>query len=104
MEGSVNTKQMSDRLNELKAGMKIRFTDGHRAGKIFNVRFVQNTPGKKFNATTVVMLEEGKPETYTVNGIGLNAGKVLEMSNAQIITLYAQKPYMNWEIVTGRDS
>ena len=94
----MTTEQMSDKLNELKAGMKIRFTDGFRTGKTFDVISVDNTPNTKFNRTTIAMLEVGKPETRTVAGIGLNAGKMIEFSNISVITVYAQKPYMNFEI------
>lgn len=94
----MTTNQMSDKLNELKAGMKIRYIAGSKAGKVFEIISVENTPDAKYNRTTVVMLEAGKPETYTVNGVGLNAGKQIELSNVQVVTMYAQKPYMNWTI------
>ncbi len=95
----MTVSEMSEKLNSLRIGMKIRFTSGYRAGKTYKVLFVRNSPDKKFNSTMINLLEDGLPETRIVDGIGMNRGKKIEISNAIFSNWYAQSQYMDWEII-----
>lgn len=83
--------QMVEKLMALQAGSKIE-----QGGKMYDVLAVKQHPEMKTCKTTIALLEEGKPETYMVEGKYLAADKMIEMSNVQRYEWYAQSPYMDW--------
>lgn len=87
--------EMIEKLMGLQEGVKVR-----AEGKTWQVVYVRDCGGKLCRRD-VGILEEGKPETYMVKGKYLAAGQMLEFSNVQHRTLYAQKMYMDFEVVAA---
>jgi hypothetical protein len=85
--------QMIEKLMSLRPGAKVRWE-----GKTYIVVFVEDLGGKLCRRDTG-WLEEGLPATYLKPGKYLAEGKMLEFSNVQHRTLYAQPMYMDFEII-----
>lgn len=85
--------EMAEKLMSLQEGVKVR-----SEGKTWQVMYVHDCGGKLCRHD-VGLLEEGKPATYMVAGKYLAEGQMLEFSNVQHRTLYAQPMYMDFEVV-----
>lgn len=86
-------EEMIEKLMSLHEGVKV-----HTEGKTWQVVYIHDCGGKLCRRD-VGLLEEGKPATYMVAGKYLAAGQMLEFSNVQHRTLYAQKACMDFEVV-----
>lgn len=86
-------EQMIEKLMGIQEGAKVRMD-----GKTYTVLSVSDPRGKLCIRTTA-LLEEGKPLTTTVQGIGLAKGKTFECENWLRLEMRAERSYMNFEVV-----
>lgn len=84
---------MIEKLMLLHIGSRLR-----RQGKVYTVRYVKNCGGKLCRRD-MGLLEDGKPETFLVEGRYHAAGRMLEFSNVQHCSWYARKEFMDFEII-----
>lgn len=87
-------EQLIELLMSLHVGSKIRWR-----GKIYTVLGI-SAPSGKLCRRDIGLLEDGLPETYMVPGKYLAAGTMIEMSNIEHQTLYAQRSSIDFEIVS----
>lgn len=85
--------EMIRKLHSLRVGTKIRYK-----GKVYTVMGISGSSGK-LHRRDLGLLEEGKPETYEIEGKYLAAGKMLPCSNIEHYTWYARPMNMHFEII-----
>lgn len=85
--------EMVEKLMSLHTGSRVQWQ-----GKTYTVIGISSPSGKLCRRDTN-WLEDGKPETYYVEGKYLAKGKMIEMSNVAFRSLYAQPMYMDFEVV-----
>lgn len=88
-ERKTKLELMTEKLNALEIGRKVVYLSRH-----YTVTWIVRHGGK-LQRTTLVMLEDGKPQTEVVAGRFLAEGQTFVRDNCTHMTLYAQAGYMD---------
>jgi hypothetical protein len=86
-------EQMIEKLMNLHEGSKVL-----QDGKTYTVLSISEPRGK-LCIRSLAILEDGRPMSTTVQGIGLAKGKTFERSNWLRVEWRAQRPYMDFEVI-----